>query len=133
MDINVPFKLRIHSTRKARKSQRTWRNKPPSGLSNCVNICTLKQRHLTRISILLAPFRDHLLPKLLTSSTRHWSRLKKRKLDGREKRIVTRIGTRTHHFLDFLALVMDALDKNNLYGKTLVIDNARIHHLNLIH
>ena len=57
---------------------------------------------------------------------------KKRKLDGREERIVANIGIRTQHFLNFLDLVMDALDKNNLYGKTLIMDNARIHHANFV-
>ena len=54
-------------------------------------------------------------------------------MDGREKRIVVKSGTGTQHFLDFWELVMDALDKSNLYGETLVMDNAKIHHAKLVH
>ena len=57
---------------------------------------------------------------------------KKRKLDAKEERIVAKVGTRTEHFLDFLEIVMDVLGKNNMHGKILIMDNAKIHHTILV-
>jgi hypothetical protein len=38
-----------------------------------------------------------------------------------------RIGTRTQHYLVYFSNVMDVLDKNNMKGQYLVMDNAPIH------
>ena len=38
-----------------------------------------------------------------------------------------RIGTRTQHYLAYFSNVMDVLDKNNMKGQYLVMDNAPIH------
>ena len=57
---------------------------------------------------------------------------KKWKLDDKEDQIVAKVGTRTEHFLDFLEIVMDMLDKNNMYGKILIMDDAKIHHAILV-
>ena len=57
---------------------------------------------------------------------------KKRKLDDKEECIVAKVGIRTEHFLDFLDIVIDVLDKNNMQGKILFMDNAKIHHAILV-
>ena len=61
-------------------------------------------------------------PQLVTGSK------KKRKLENGEERTIAKVGTRTQHFIDFIEIVMNILDKNNMTGKTLVMDNVRIHH-----
>jgi hypothetical protein len=38
-----------------------------------------------------------------------------------------RIGTRSEHFKEFIGNVMDTLDKHNMQGRYLVLDNASIH------
>ena len=38
-----------------------------------------------------------------------------------------RVGTRTEHFLAYISNVMDVLDKNDMKGLYLVMDNAPIH------
>jgi transposase len=53
---------------------------------------------------------------------------KKRKGNGRAVAVVNgRIGTRTEHYLAYLSNVMDVLDRNNMKGHYLVMDNAPIH------
>ena len=53
---------------------------------------------------------------------------KKRKVDGKAVDAVNgRIGTRTEQFLAYVSNVMDVLDKNNMQGYYLVMDNAPIH------
>ena len=53
---------------------------------------------------------------------------KKRKVNGKAVNVVNgRIGTRTEHYLAYLSNVMDVLDKNNMKGHYLVVDNAPIH------
>ena len=53
---------------------------------------------------------------------------KKRKAnDTTGKAINGRIGTRTEHFLAYISNVMDALDRNDMKGHYLVMDNAPIH------
>jgi transposase len=52
---------------------------------------------------------------------------KKRKADGTVATTTARIGTRTEHYLGYLENVMDVLDKNNLKGHYLVMNNAPIH------
>lgn len=53
---------------------------------------------------------------------------KKRKANGKnDKKINGRVGTRTEHFLNYISNVMDVLDKNNMKGHHLVMDNAPIH------
>ena len=53
---------------------------------------------------------------------------KKRKVDGKAVDAVNgRIGTRTEHFLAYVSNVMDVLDKTNMQGYYLVMDNAPIH------
>jgi transposase len=37
------------------------------------------------------------------------------------------VGTRTEHFLTYISNVMDVLDRNNMKGHYLVMDNAPIH------
>lgn len=49
---------------------------------------------------------------------------KKQKLDSGEAQFAGEVGTRTRHFLDFLKIVMDVLDKNNMHEKTLIMNNA---------
>lgn len=52
---------------------------------------------------------------------------KKRKSDGKVIKTTGRIGTRTEHYLAYLSNVMDVLDKNDMKGFYLVMDNAPIH------
>ncbi|KAI8048502.1 DDE superfamily endonuclease-domain-containing protein [Thamnidium elegans] len=52
---------------------------------------------------------------------------KKRKGDGTVVTTTARIGTRTEHYLGYLSNVMDVLDKNNLKGNYIVMNNAPIH------
>lgn len=52
---------------------------------------------------------------------------KKRKSDGKVIQTTARVGTRTEHYLAYLSNVMDVLDKNNMKGFYLVMDNAPIH------
>lgn len=52
---------------------------------------------------------------------------KKRRADGKEVKINGKVGTRTEHFLAYLNNVMDTLDKNNIKGQYIVMDNAPIH------
>lgn len=55
---------------------------------------------------------------------------KKRKLEFAESGLNVvngRIGTRTTHYLQFLASTMDVLDQNDMKGRFLVMDNAPIH------
>lgn len=57
--------------------------------------------------------------------------IKKKKRDNGEVREVTelnaRVGTRNEHFLKFLTGFMDTLDKHEMKGHYLVMDNAAIH------
>ena len=53
--------------------------------------------------------------------------LKKRKADGKEVKINSKVGTSTEHFLAYLTNVMNTLDKNNIKGQYIVMDNASIH------
>ncbi|CEG69283.1 hypothetical protein RMATCC62417_05383 [Rhizopus microsporus] len=57
---------------------------------------------------------------------------KKRRTDGKVIETTARVGTRTEHFLFYLNNVMDVLDKNNLRGFYIVMDNAPIHKLNKV-
>lgn len=57
---------------------------------------------------------------------------KKRKLESGETEATTttirsKVGTRTEHFLYFLAGVMDELDRHGMTGRYIVMDNAPIH------
>ena len=53
---------------------------------------------------------------------------KKRKANGTTAMVVNgRVGTRTEHFLTYISNVMDVLDRNNMKGHYLVMDNAPIH------
>jgi transposase len=52
---------------------------------------------------------------------------KKRKADGKEIKINGKVGTRAEHFLAYLNNVMNTLDKNNIKGQDIVMDNAPIH------
>ena len=53
---------------------------------------------------------------------------KKRKVNGKAVDVVTgRIGTRTEHYLAYLSSVMNVLDKNNMQGYYLVMDNTPTH------
>jgi transposase len=53
---------------------------------------------------------------------------KKRKANDTTARVVSgRIGTRTEHFLTYISNVMDVLDRNDMKGHFLVMDNAPIH------
>ncbi|CDH61235.1 hypothetical protein RO3G_00809 [Lichtheimia corymbifera JMRC:FSU:9682] len=45
-----------------------------------------------------------------------------------EERVVGKVGTRAEHFINFLHIAMNVLDKNDMVGKILVMDNASIHH-----
>ena len=56
----------------------------------------------------------------------------KQKLDDKEEHIAAKVATRTEHFLDFLDIVMNVLDKNNMQGKILFIDNTKTHHAILV-
>ncbi|ORE00706.1 hypothetical protein BCV72DRAFT_176074, partial [Rhizopus microsporus var. microsporus] len=53
--------------------------------------------------------------------------LKKRKADGKEVKINGKVGTRTEHFLVYPTNVMNTLDKHNMKGQYIVMDNAPIH------
>lgn len=44
-----------------------------------------------------------------------------------EKKINSRIGTRTGHYLTCISDVMDVLDKHDMKGCSIVMDNAPIH------
>ena len=53
---------------------------------------------------------------------------KKRKANDSTATVVSgRIGTRTEHFLAYISNVMDVLDRNDMKGHYLVMDNAPIH------
>jgi transposase len=53
---------------------------------------------------------------------------KKRKANDTTAMVVNgRVGTRTEHFLTYISNVMDVLDRNNMKGHYLVMDNAPIH------
>jgi transposase len=52
---------------------------------------------------------------------------KKRNADGKEVKINGKVGTRTEHFLVYLTNVMNTLDKNNIKGQYIVMNNAPIH------
>lgn len=56
---------------------------------------------------------------------------KKRKRDDGKPAVVpevnARVGTRSEHFKEFISNVMDTLDKHNMQGRYLVLDNASIH------
>lgn len=52
---------------------------------------------------------------------------KKRKANGKTIATTEKVGTRTEHFLNYLANVMDALDKNELKGYYIIMDNVPIH------
>jgi len=57
---------------------------------------------------------------------------KKRKLENEEAeqkttKVVSRVGTRTEHFLHFLSGLLDELDRHEMNGRYIVMDNAPIH------
>ena len=53
---------------------------------------------------------------------------KKRKANDTTATVVSgRVGTRTEHFLTYISNVMDVLDRNDMKGHYLVMDNAPIH------
>ncbi|KAG1050024.1 hypothetical protein G6F43_007677 [Rhizopus delemar] len=52
---------------------------------------------------------------------------KKRKADGKEVKVNGKVGTRTEHYLAYLTNVMDTLDKSDMKGQYLVMDNTPIH------
>jgi hypothetical protein len=53
---------------------------------------------------------------------------KKRKANDTRVMVVSgRVGTRTEHFLAYISHMMDVLDRNNMKGHYLVMDNAPIH------
>jgi transposase len=53
---------------------------------------------------------------------------KKRRANDTTAMVVNgRVGTRTEHFLTYISNVMDVLDRNNMKGHYLVMDNAPIH------
>ncbi|KAG0759456.1 hypothetical protein G6F22_019373 [Rhizopus arrhizus] len=52
---------------------------------------------------------------------------KKRKVDGKVVTTTAKVGTRAEHYLSYLSNVMDILDRNNMRGFYLVMDNAPIH------
>ena len=54
--------------------------------------------------------------------------VKKRNGNGKVVSVVKgRIGTRTEHYLAYLSNIMDVLDRNEMKGHYLVMDNAPIH------
>jgi hypothetical protein len=54
--------------------------------------------------------------------------VKKRTANGKVVSVVNGgVGTRTEHYLAYLSNVMDVLDRNNMNGHYLVMDNAPIH------
>ena len=57
---------------------------------------------------------------------------KKRRTGGKVIETAARVGTRTEHFLFYLNNVMDMLDKNNLRGFYIVMDNASVHKPNKV-
>jgi transposase len=57
---------------------------------------------------------------------------KKRRADGKVIETTARVGTRTEHFLFYLNNLMDVLDRNNLRGLYIVMDNAPIHKPNKV-
>lgn len=52
---------------------------------------------------------------------------KKRKANGKTIATTAKVGTRTEHFLNYLANVMDILDKNELKGYYIIMNNDPIH------
>lgn len=52
---------------------------------------------------------------------------KKRRVDGKVVTTTAKVGTRAEHYLNYLSNVMDVLDRNNMKGFYLVMDNAPIH------
>ena len=53
---------------------------------------------------------------------------KKRKANDTTATVVSgRVGTRTEHFLTYISNVMDVLDRNDMKGHYIVMDNAPIH------
>ena len=53
---------------------------------------------------------------------------KKRKANDTRPIVVNgRVGTSTEHFLAYISSAMDVLDRNNMKGHYLVMDNAPIH------
>ncbi|KAG1143620.1 hypothetical protein G6F37_003780 [Rhizopus arrhizus] len=57
---------------------------------------------------------------------------KKRRADGKVIETTARVGTRTEHFLFYLNNVVDVLDKNNLRGFYIAMDNSPIHKPNKV-
>jgi len=54
--------------------------------------------------------------------------VKTRRGNGKGVTVVNgRVGTRTEHYLAYLSNVMNVLDRNNMKGHYLVMDNAPIH------
>lgn len=58
--------------------------------------------------------------------------LKKRKANGKEVKVNGKVGTRTEHYLAYLTNIMDTLDKSDMKGQYLVMDNAPIHKTKVI-
>src|ERR1700730_1687124 len=53
---------------------------------------------------------------------------KKRKANDTTATVISgRVGTRTEHFLTYISNVMDVLDRNDMKGHYIVMDNAPIH------
>ncbi|KAI8350884.1 hypothetical protein EDC96DRAFT_519011 [Choanephora cucurbitarum] len=72
---------------------------------------------------------DLTLRKSKAVQRRAVSNKKRKRKDGLSNEIVTtgKVGTRSEHFLEFIAGVMDTLDKHNMTGRYIVVDNAAIH------
>ena len=57
---------------------------------------------------------------------------KKRKLQDGEERLVNKVGTRTHHFCQFMETVMGVPEKNDTCGLIFMMDNVSIHHSSIV-
>ena len=57
---------------------------------------------------------------------------KKRKLQNGEERLVSKVGTRAHHFCQFMETVMNVFEKNDMRGRIFIMDNASIHHSSIV-
>ncbi|CEP19829.1 hypothetical protein [Parasitella parasitica] len=61
------------------------------------------------------------VPEVLGSTS------KKRIADGKVIKTTAKVGTRTEHFLNYLHNTLKVLEKNNLRGQYIIMDNAPIH------
>jgi transposase len=53
---------------------------------------------------------------------------KKRKINDSKQKAPLRKGTTTYHIVKFMEVVMDVLDRHNMKGMFIVMDNCKIHH-----